>query len=33
MTSLCFQTAVNKSEAKLNSFMQFENGMALYGAI
>ena len=28
MTSLNFQTAIEKSEAKLSSFVQFENEMA-----
>ena len=28
MTSLSFQTAVQKNEAKLSSFVQFENEMA-----
>ena len=27
MTSLCFQTVVQKNEAKLSSFVQFENEM------
>ena len=30
MTSLIFQTAVQKNEAKLSSFAQFENEMASY---
>ena len=30
MTSLSFQTAVQKNEAKLSSFVQFENEMASY---
>ena len=33
MTSLSFQTAVQKNEAKLSSFMQFGNEMASYGAL
>ena len=33
MTSLSFQTAVRKNEAKLSSFGQFENEMALYHAL
>ena len=33
MTSLSFQTAVLKNEAKLRSFMQFENEMASYRAL
>ena len=32
-TSLSFQTVVQKSEAKLSSFLQFENGMASYRAL
>ena len=32
MTSLSFQTAVQQNEAKLSSFMQFENEMASYRA-
>ena len=28
MTSLSFQTALQKNEAKLSSFVQFENEMA-----
>ena len=30
MMSLSFQTAVQKNEAKLSSFVQFENRMASY---
>ena len=30
MTSLSFQTAIEKNEAKLSSFVQFENQMALH---
>ena len=33
MTSLSFQTAVRKNEAKLSSFVQFENEMASYCAL
>ena len=33
MTSSSFQTAVQKNEAKLNSFVQFENEMASYHAV
>ena len=33
MTSLSFQTAVEKNEAKLSSFVQFENEMAPYRAL
>ena len=33
MTSLCFQTAVQKNEAKLRSFVQFENEIASYRAL
>ena len=33
MTSLSFQTAVQKNEAKLSSFMQFGKEMASYGAL
>ena len=33
MTSLSFQTAVRKNEAKLSSFVQFENEMASYRAL
>ena len=33
MTSLSFQTVVQKNEAKLSSFVQFENEMALYRAL
>ena len=33
MTSLSCQTAVQKNEAKLSSFMQFENEMASYRAL
>ena len=33
MTSLSFQTAVQKKEAKLSSFVQFENEMASYRAL
>ena len=32
MTSLTFQTAVQKNEAKMSSFVQFENEMASYRA-
>ena len=30
---MSFQTAVQKNEVKLNSFVQFENEMALYRAL
>ena len=33
MTSLSFQTTVQKDEAKLSSFVQFENEMASYRAL
>ena len=33
MTSLSFQSAVQKNEAKLSSFVQFENEMASYRAL
>ena len=33
MTSLSFQTAAQKNEAKLSSFVQFENEMALFRAL
>ena len=33
MTSLSSQTAVQKNEPKLSSFVQFENEMASYGAL
>ena len=33
MTSLSFQPAVQKNEAKLSSFVQFENEMASYRAL
>ena len=33
MTSLSFQTALQKNEAKLSSFVQFENEMASYRAL
>ena len=33
MTSLSFQTAVQKNEAKLSSFVQSENEMASYRAL
>ena len=33
MTSLNFQTTVEKNEAKLNSFVQFENEMTSYLAL
>ena len=33
MTSMSFQTAVKKNEAKLSSFVQFENEMASYHAL
>ena len=33
MTSLSFQTAIQKNKVKLNSFMQFENEMASYRAL
>ena len=33
MTSLSFQTAVQKNEAKLSSFVLFENEMASYRAL
>ena len=33
MTSLSFQTTVQKSEAKLSSFVQFENEMVAYHAL
>ena len=32
MTSLSFQTAVQKNEAKLSSFVQFENEIVSYRA-
>ena len=33
MTSLSSQTAVQKNEAKLSSFMQFENEIVSYRAL
>ena len=33
VASLSFQTAVQKNEAKLSSFVQFENKMAPYRAL
>ena len=33
MTSLNFQTTIQKNEAKLSSFVQFENEMASYRAL
>ena len=33
MTSFGFRTAVQKNEAKLSSFVQFENEMASYRAL
>ena len=33
MTSLSFQTAIQKNEAKLSSFVQFENKMVSYRAL
>ena len=33
MTSLSFQTAVQKNEGKLSFFKQFENGMASFRAL
>ena len=33
MTLLSFQAAVQKNEAKLSSFVQFENEMASYRAL
>ena len=33
MTSLSFQTALQKNEAKLSSLVQFENEMASYCAL
>ena len=33
VTSLSFQTAVQKNEAKLTSFVQFENEIASYRAL
>ena len=33
MMSLSFQTVVQKSEAKLSSFVEFENEMASYRAL
>ena len=33
MTLLSFQTAVQKNEAKLSFFVQFENEMASYNAL
>ena len=33
MTSLSFQTAVQKDEAKLSSFVQFVNEMTSYRAL
>ena len=33
MTSLSFQTEVQMNEAKLSSFVQFENEMASYRAL
>ena len=33
MMSLSFQTAIQKNEAKLSSFVQFENGLVSYSAL
>ena len=33
MTSLSFQTAIQKNEAKLNSFVQLKNEIASYRAL
>ena len=33
MTSLSFQTAVQRNEVKLSSFVQFENEIASYHAL
>ena len=33
MTSLSFQTAVQRNESKLSSFVEFENDMASYRAL
>ena len=33
MTSMSFQTAVQKNEGKMSSFAQFENEMASYRAL
>ena len=33
MTSLSFQTAVQRNEAKLSCFVEFENKMASYRAV
>ena len=33
MTSLSFQTSIQKHEAKLSSFVQLENEMASYRAL
>ena len=33
MTSLSFQTAIQKNEANLSSFVQLENEMASYRAL
>ena len=33
MTILRFQTAIQKNEAKMSSFVQFGNEMALYRAL
>ena len=33
VTSLSFQTAVQKNEAELSSFVQFENELASYRAL
>ena len=33
MTSLSLETAIQKNEAKLRSFVQFENEMASYRAL
>ena len=33
MTSLSFQTSVQKNEAKMSSFVQFGNEMASYRAL
>ena len=33
ITSMSFQTAVRKNEAKLSSFVQFENEMASYSTL
>ena len=33
MMSMSFQTAIKKNEAKLSSFVEFENEMASYHAL